>query len=118
MQLDFFKFDTTEKIIEDLLQSEDFVSSVKIFIDDKIDSKRTAWEKSFTHSFFTREIRNRYSLWYESPLTKNWRENESSRVIIDGIDYSEDHPDNISGKIFDICLERIENAENANQSKV
>ena len=111
MQFDYSKFDTTEKIVEDLLQSEDFVSSVKIFIDDEVNSKRTAWEKSFTHSFFTREIRNHYSLWHESPLTKNWRENEESRVIVDGVDFSEDHPDNISGKIFDICLERIANGK-------
>ena len=111
-QLDYSKFDTIEKIVEDLLQSEVFVYNVKIFLKEN-DLEYRGWYSSV----FTREIRNRYSLWHESPLTKNWRENEESRVIIYGVDCSEDHPDNISGKIFDICLERIENA-NANQSKV
>jgi hypothetical protein len=48
----------------------------------------------------TRHIRNHYGLWYSNPLTKRWREDESSRIIIDGLDMSPDHPDNISRVIF------------------
>ena len=46
-----------------------------------------------------RAIRNDYSLWYFHPLTKNWRDNESGRDIRDGVDYSADHPDNMSEQI-------------------
>ena len=100
--MDYSKFDTTEKIVEDLLQNENFVIHLKVFLEED-DLRNRGWYGSL----FTREIRNRYSLWHESPLTKNWRENEESRVIKHGIDCSEDHPDNISDTIFDICLERI-----------
>lgn len=47
-----------------------------------------------------RHIRNQYGLWYDNPLTRNWRENESGRDMRDGVDYSVDHPDNISLTIF------------------
>lgn len=43
-----------------------------------------------------RSIRNDYGLWHCNDLTKNWRENESTRDVRDGVDYSHDHPDNVS----------------------
>jgi len=103
--IEYSQFDSTEKIVQDLLQNEDFLSNLKVFLAED-DLRNRGW----FGSLFTREIRNRYSLWHESPLTKNWRDNPESRSIVSGIDCSEDHPDNISSTIFDICLERIKNA--------
>jgi hypothetical protein len=104
-QLDYSKFDSTEKIVQDLLQNEDFLSNLKVFLAED-DLRNRGW----FGSLFTREIRKRYSLWHESPLTKNWRDKPESRNIVSGVDYSKDHPDNISSKIFYMCLERIDNA--------
>lgn len=50
-----------------------------------------------------RAIRNHGNLWHDSPLTERWRTDPSSRDIRDGVDYSEDHPDQISH----IILERV-----------
>lgn len=47
-------------------------------------------------------IRNHYGLWHEDhPITKNWHADESSRNIQNGVDYSEDHPDQVSMKIIE-----------------
>lgn len=57
-------------------------------------------------SAFMRWIRNEYSLWHTHPLTKRWRE-EGPNDLRDGVDYSSDHPDNVSGQIFDRLIERL-----------
>ena len=46
-----------------------------------------------------RAIRNELKLWHTHPLTRRWRTDEASRDIRDGVDYSIDHPDNISEEI-------------------
>lgn len=56
--------------------------------------------KVWTVSGIMRGIRNDYGLWWENPLTEKWRTDESSRDIRDGVDFSEDHPDNISSVIY------------------
>ena len=61
---------------------------------------------------FQREIRNEYSLWYENPLTERWRTDESSHDIRDGVDYSEDHPDNISAVIYNRIVELAKEKSN------
>ena len=53
------------------------------------------------HSGYGMHLRNKYKLWFESPLTKNWRDNPESRNIDAGIDCSEDHPDAISMRIIE-----------------
>jgi len=53
----------------------------------------------FHHGFGT-YIRNTYSLWFENPLTEKWRTDEASRNIVDGVDYSDDHPDAVSMQII------------------
>jgi hypothetical protein len=53
-----------------------------------------------------RYIRNTYELWTASPLTHNWR-NHINRTIVNGIDYSYEHPDNIAGIIADLLIERL-----------
>lgn len=52
-----------------------------------------------------RDIRNDYSLWWENPLTEGWRTDESTRDIREGVDYSEDHPDNVSSDIYKRIVE-------------
>lgn len=55
-----------------------------------------------------RHIRNHYGLWDpRHPLTKRWHEDPSSRVIIDGIDHSPDHPDAVSGGILRLLRQRL-----------
>lgn len=48
-----------------------------------------------------RWIRNTYGLWHDNPLTEKWRTKPASHVVVDGVDHSEDHPDNLSGRIID-----------------
>ena len=45
------------------------------------------------------DIRHELKLWHTHPLTRRWREDEASRDIREEIDYSIDHPDNISEEI-------------------
>lgn len=47
-----------------------------------------------------RAIRNEYGLWWDNPLTEKWRTDEAGRDIRDGVDFSEDHPDNVSSVIY------------------
>jgi hypothetical protein len=53
------------------------------------------------HHTFGMWIRNHYGLWSNNPLTERWRTDESSHDIRDGVDYSKDHPDNLSDKIIE-----------------
>ena len=61
-----------------------------------------------------RHIRNAYLLWENNPLTLRWRELPEERMIIDGIDHSSDHPDNISATIFARVVELLN--ENLSQT--
>lgn len=61
-----------------------------------------AWGKNG----FMRWIRNHYKLWHTHPLTKRWRESGPNDVR-EGVDYSADHPDNVSCQIFDRFVERL-----------
>jgi hypothetical protein len=48
-----------------------------------------------------RHIRNDYGLWDPAhPLTRTWHSSPAGRLIIDGVDHSPDHPDNVSGAII------------------
>lgn len=64
--------------------------------------------RSGDHDFgmLGRSIRNDYGLWeFDHPLTQHWHMNPECRTIIDGIDYSEDHPDHVSAVILE-CLRK------------
>ena len=65
-----------------------------------------------------RHIRNQYGLWYDNPLTRNWRENESSRDMRDGVDYSVDHPDNISLTIFEKAVTIVKEEYFDNEKRI
>ena len=58
-----------------------------------------------------RSIRNDYGLWeFDHPLTQHWHQNPDCRNIVNGIDHSEDHPDNVSAEILEkvrLYLERM-----------
>jgi len=45
-------------------------------------------------------IRNRYGLWEDHPLTKNWIDNPEQRHYSHGCDCSPDHPDAVSNAIL------------------
>ena len=65
-----------------------------------------------SYGMVERAIRNDYGLWeFDHPLTQHWHQNPDCRNIVDGIDHSEDHPDNVSAEIRATVrsyLERIE----------
>ena len=47
-----------------------------------------------------RQIRNDFGLWGQThPLTTHWHLNPECREIIDGVDYSENHPDQVAAAI-------------------
>ena len=57
--------------------------------------------RSQDHSFgmVERAIRNDYGLWeFDHPLTQHWHQHSDCRNIVDGVDHSEDHPDNVSAE--------------------
>lgn len=55
-------------------------------------------------------VRNEYGLWNpDHPLTANWHQHPETRDIRDGIDYSPDHPDNISGTIVEALQLQLKN---------
>lgn len=56
-----------------------------------------------------RWVRNHYGLWHTHPLTERWRK-DGPNNIQDGTDYSQDHPDNVSGVIFSRFKERLQKA--------
>jgi hypothetical protein len=53
-----------------------------------------------------RYIRNTYELWTTNPITHNWR-NHINRTVVNGIDFSYEHPDNISSYIVKLIIERL-----------
>jgi hypothetical protein len=61
----------------------------------------------------SRRIRNQYLLWdVTNPLTQHWHLNPEEREVIQGTDYSEDHPDAVSAavlKALRVKLEKIKN---------
>jgi hypothetical protein len=66
--------------------------------------------KSGEHDFgmVGRAIRNDYGLWeFDHPLTQHWHMNPECRNIVDGIDYSEDHPDQVSAMILEVVRSRL-----------
>lgn len=62
-------------------------------------------ERVWLESSIAREIRNRYGLWNDSPLTERWRTDKSAHDIRDGVDFSEDHPDAVSAKILKVVAQ-------------
>jgi hypothetical protein len=63
-------------------------------------------ERIWAETSFLRWIRNQYGLWHTHPLTQRWRD-EGPNDLRDGVDYSSDHPDNLSGQIFERFKERL-----------
>jgi hypothetical protein len=62
---------------------------------------------SLHHTWGT-AIRNGFGLWEsDHPLTTNWHMNVDTRNIIDGVDYSKDHPDSVSMKIMELVHKKI-----------
>lgn len=84
---------TIDEIVNDILKYWT-ASNMDKFRSLKLDEARA------NHHSFGMWIRNHYSLWHESPLTEKWRTDETSHVIKNDVDYSEDHPDVVSDKII------------------
>ena len=55
-----------------------------------------------------RAVRNDYGLWeMDHPLTQHWHMHPEARNIVDGIDHSEDHPDQVSAEILRVLRSRL-----------
>lgn len=53
------------------------------------------------HSTLGMHLRNHYNLWDSNhPLTQHWHMYQDCRNMVDGTDYSEDHPDAVSMDIL------------------
>lgn len=53
------------------------------------------------HHSLGRDLRNHFGLWNPvHPLTQHWHLNPECRNMVDGVDYSEDHPDAVSMDIL------------------
>jgi len=66
--------------------------------------------KSGDHDFgmVGRAIRNDYGLWeFDHPLTQHWHMYPDARNIVDGVDCSEDHPDQVSADILDLVRAKL-----------
>lgn len=88
---------TVEEIAQDL------VSHLHPEDQEAIATEFSAYEAMvsvWAESGIMREIRNEYGLWHTNPLTEKWRHNVRDRDIRDGVDFSEDHPDNVSAVIY------------------
>ena len=60
------------------------------------------------HHTWGTAIRNEFSLWAtDHPLTKNWHQNPDDRNIVDGVDFSDDHPDSVSMRIMELVHKKI-----------
>lgn len=59
------------------------------------------------HHSFGRWIRNTYSLWHDNELTKQWRTDSSTRKIVNGVDYSDDHPDKVSDLVIQTVWKKL-----------
>lgn len=94
--------DTVESIAQEvirLLSTEDRQAIANDFAD--FEPMPRVWAKSSV----CRWIRNEFGLWYTNPLTEEWRSWPDNRDIRDGVDYSKDHPDNISDTIYNRVVE-------------
>jgi hypothetical protein len=95
-----FKTDTIDEIVDDMMfRIEDQDKQMFINSDHSL-------EHAWIEIVLMRWIRNRYGLWHTHPLTKRWRE-DGPNDLRDGVDYSSDHPDNISGVIYERFKERL-----------
>lgn len=103
--------DTVEKIARDFAYELGFTD--RVFLRGAYEAEKTGKDVGdrlltrWIQNSMMRHIRNEYGLWYNNPLTEKWRTDERSRKIIDGTDYSEDHPDNISAAILQRTMEII-----------
>lgn len=96
-------FDTIDKIVDDLITS------------GKVSPEDLNWIKAMSlndakhlHHSLGMWIRNTYDLWHTSPLTEKWRTDPSSHDIRDGVDYSEDHPDQVSSNIITTLWHKLQ----------
>ena len=59
-------------------------------------------------SMVLRHIRNDFGLWeFDHPLTQHWHQHPEAREIIDGADFSEDHPDQIANSILEVVRKKL-----------
>lgn len=98
---------TIDDIVNDLLfkldkEDLDFLINPPAADTDKSKQLEYIWGRTS----FMRSIRNEYGLWHTHPLTQRWR-TDGPNDLRDGVDYSSDHPDNVSAQVFGRLVERV-----------
>ena len=96
------EFNTIDEIVDDLINNRLPKKEKQFLASDETSSV----ESISVGIEFGRWIRNFYGLWHTSPLTLRWRNSGPSDMRHD-VDYSYDHPDNITGVIIDRLKERL-----------
>lgn len=92
---------------------DEIVDELMVIVSD-LDKKRliapstskSRTEQVWIETAITRRIRNYYGLWHNHPLTKRWHD-EGSNDMRNGVDYSTDHPDNLSAVILEQFKQRL-----------
>lgn len=100
--------------MQHLLTVEDIVQDMQQHIDD--DDKTffataVGLDQVLGEMSLGRWVRNRYGLWNDHPLTRRWRR-DGPNDMRDGVDYSQDHPDNISRTIVQAFFATLPKSEN------
>lgn len=88
-----------------------------VTVESIVETILTTWSKDdlafvksgeYDFGMIGRRIRNDFGLWDPSnPLTQHWHLHEDSRNIVDGVDYSEDHPDAVSAEVVELVRARL-----------
>jgi|SRR5579859_769571 len=93
--------DNIDEIVADI--------TTKLSAEDKVYiANGTLREARSLHHSLGQWIRNTYSLWHLSPLTLRWRSQPETHDIRDGVDYSQDHPDQVSDKIIEALWYKLQ----------
>jgi hypothetical protein len=110
--MNMFPTNTVEEIVDDLMFKVDDSDKKRILNPPKTTKGKNDFsglEQIWFETSLMRWIRNHYGLWHTHPLTKRWRE-DGPNDLRDNTDYSTDHPDNISGVIYERFKERLAKA--------
>lgn len=98
---------TIDEIVDDLIFKVD-QKDIDYLLNPppKTADKGKQIEYIWARTEFLRYIRNHYGLWHTHPLTQRWR-TEGANNLRQGVDYSSDHPDNVSAQVFQRFEERL-----------
>lgn len=110
----FFAVFQKPKVDKTIMSIDEIVGNLASTMSKETLKSITDTERHHLHKFhhgLGRYIRNDYGLWQNNPLTEKWRTDESSHDIVNGVDYSKDHPDAISMRVIEKLWEHLKSKE-------